>query len=464
MTQGTVVEQTQIGNTFAGCQVTTDIVTHAGHQYAAFYTVNRNIAVRHRTVGATGDGPWSDPKYLREDNYNPDDYGKNHSYKHDWDSHDWIRLGVDKDGNLHVTGDHHGNQLRYWRTSTPGDLTTLARKKNIVNENFEKMVTYPEFINGPSGHMRWLMFRDGSSGDGIVRVYEWDDDSNTWSNTAGAALFGSSSDPDYNAYTETYYTLDGWYHVVYCWRRTANSATNGRLSYVKTQDFKTFYNDAGQAQSLPIRHGNTACIVDDVPEGTPSFINSEWQFGQVGSQKFIAYVKDGDMYVSATPTAGGAFGTGKRMTSVGDVGGFGNGFLDNYLGCDDGSHMFADFSLDPTGRPTRRVTFQTGDAWATGAPNLPVTTPPQYEPDAVYQAPDTQPGLSQVYFRTRADSRTSEQAGAQNRNYIASRPLSGFHYVMGCLMGPDVFSDPGIPQADQDQWPARPVVVTKVAY
>jgi hypothetical protein len=155
------------------------------------------------------------------------------------------------------------------------------------------------------------------------------------------------------------------------------------------------------------------------------------------------------------------------MTTGANVHGFGNGFLDNYLSVVDANTLAADWLLTPDGRASQRITFPVGDSWYTGsgAPNIPVSIPPQYEPDVVYQPVDTQPGLSQVWFRTRADSRTDVQTGGvYNRNYIASRPLSGYHYVMGCLMGPDVFDDPGIPQSQQNQWPSRPVVVTEVAY
>lgn len=474
-TQGTVVSQDTVGQTFPGAQVMTDIVSHAGHQYVAWYTTpDRNVAVRHRTIDPSGDGPWSDVHYIAESYYNPDDYGVNHSYHHDWDSHCWIRMGIDDDGNLHLAVDHHVNQLRYFRTSTPGDLTTLARHKNIVDENFEKQVTYPEFINNANGHMRWLMFRDGTSGAGRTRLYQWNDTNNTWSQNC--VLFGETNPSDgsnYNAYTETFFNPDdGWFHIVFCWRRTANADSCSRLCYVKTQDFQTFYNDAGKVQSLPIFQEDTGCIVDDIAEGNSSFYNNEWQFGQIGSQKFIAYSKSGNVWAVATPTGGGQFGTPTRLTSVGDVGGFGNGFIDNYLTVMPDSTLSADFSLGNRG-PTRRVSFGVGSNWSSGAPNLPVTVPPQYEPDAVYQTPDTQPGIPEVYFRTRADSRTNIQTGGvYSRDYIASRPANGLHYVMGNLCGPDVFQDPNTDsdpsnnytQAEFDAWPTRPVVVTKVTY
>ena len=71
---GTATFQGTIDNTFAGASVMFDLVTHGGHQYLAYYDENREIQVKHRTVGAT-DGPW-DSHHIPNSSY---DTGAAHS-------------------------------------------------------------------------------------------------------------------------------------------------------------------------------------------------------------------------------------------------------------------------------------------------------------------------------------------------------------------------------------------------
>lgn len=463
---GTAVDQGVIGNTFAGAQVMFDFVTHGSDQYAAWYNIERNLVIRHRKI----DGAWSDPRVIKESTYNPDINGQNRSFRQDWDSHKWIRLGVDSDGNVHMAADHHGNELRYWRTTTPGDLNSLKRFKDLVYSGpKEDMVTYPEMINGPSGNLRYMMYRDGSSGNGSVRAYEWNSVKQIWTHPAGENIFAANAnayfkpDGNGNAYTETYYTLDGWYHIVYCWRRSADGTTCSRLSYVRTKDFETFYTAQGKQMALPIYAGQTAPIVDDVPEGTPGFVNQEWQFIRVNLENFIAYVKDSNLYVAhckdgepwkvAQMTTGGAGGP---------VGGMGNGFLDNYISILDSETLAVDFSLDDKG-PSKRVTFPRV-GWDTNGP-YPIENCPQYFPNAVYPTPDTQPGISKVYVRTCADGKSVEQThGIYNRTKLQSRPVGDATYVMSWLCGPDTFTpNPGGATSTQiANWPARPIHIWKV--
>ena len=44
-----------------------------------------------------------------------------------WDSHNYVTMAVDRDGHLHVSGNMHCVQLIYFRTETPGDITTLKQ-------------------------------------------------------------------------------------------------------------------------------------------------------------------------------------------------------------------------------------------------------------------------------------------------------------------------------------------------
>jgi len=44
-----------------------------------------------------------------------------------WDSHNYITMAMDGNGDLHVSGNMHCVPLIYFRTETPGDITTLKK-------------------------------------------------------------------------------------------------------------------------------------------------------------------------------------------------------------------------------------------------------------------------------------------------------------------------------------------------
>ncbi|MDR1281282.1 MAG: BNR repeat-containing protein [Opitutaceae bacterium] len=82
--------------------------TSANRQYAAYYDPDRNMVVASRALDAAA---WT-KKILPA--------------KTGWDSHNYITLSLDRDGQLHVVGNLHDTPLIYFRTTTPGDVTTLA--------------------------------------------------------------------------------------------------------------------------------------------------------------------------------------------------------------------------------------------------------------------------------------------------------------------------------------------------
>ena len=65
-----------------------------------------------------------------------------------WDSHNYVSLGLDRDRNLHVSGNMHNVALIYFRTSTPGDIITLSPVANMRNPEHRELRHLPEFVNG----------------------------------------------------------------------------------------------------------------------------------------------------------------------------------------------------------------------------------------------------------------------------------------------------------------------------
>jgi hypothetical protein len=66
-----------------------------------------------------------------------------------WDSHNGITMAIDGNGDLHISGNMHCVPLIYFRTETPGDITTLQRLPMTGTD--EQRCTYPHFLTDASG-------------------------------------------------------------------------------------------------------------------------------------------------------------------------------------------------------------------------------------------------------------------------------------------------------------------------
>lgn len=431
----------QVGTTFAGASVQFDILASGDYLWWAYFDVNRNIVVKRRslTTGATI------ARTFTVDNI----------YKTEWDSHGWMKLGIDGSDRLHVTGGMHRTPMLYWRSGPGGNPDTLTRHTTLIASGREDRVTYPEFINKPNGTLGWLMFRDGKSGDGDTWVYRWDNGAGQW--TDAVKVFESDA-PTYdgNAYPEVYATADGWYHLAYCWRDTGDASTNTRLSYVKTQDFQTFVDVAGQSVSRPMTVASTRPIVDQAINA--GLVNGEWQWLVAGTWTMIAYGKTApngtkQVYLAASD-AGGPWQIRQLTNDAGGAGLIGNNWPDNYLSSLGDGWFACDYRWSTIlGEPGRRVWFRPSDTAV--APVSGDACPPLYPAQ-------TWPGWesgSIVHYA--ADSRPFVQCVDVNRAYVNRRPVdAGTQYVLAWLGGPDLFSpDPAV---DPASLPARPVHLWKV--
>jgi hypothetical protein len=455
---GTATFQGTLDTTWAGSSVMFDLVTHAGHQYAAYYNANREITVAHRTVGAT-DGPWT-YRVLHESNYtgtDPNDPVHYNSFKKTWDIHNWLRLGVDGSGNVHLSGDMHDNEFRYWRTSTPGDLGTLARH-NFLDTTSK--ITYPEFINKANGDLGWLMLRKGVSGNGDTWVYKWNNNTASWN--AGTKVFESAAPSGYvgSVYSEVFFTLDGWFHLVFNWREGPGANTNTKFSYVKTKDFVSFVDGKEQTVNLPMTYDSTRPPVDPITGGDANFVNNEYQFITTGTWTVLAYEKtapDGtkQVFLATRNSITTGWSINQATNEPGGVSwGFGNMFPENYVVPIDQDTVAIDFNYSTgTAGYTRRVTVYLPNVAAGPFPSV---TAPRYFPDAVFQTPDSFNGCTS---RVKSDSRSLDQT-AGNRFYIASRPEGNTAYVLSWLAGPETFS----PLPPEPSYPLRPINVYKITY
>lgn len=240
----TVTELSEIGPTWSGHSVGQELLTHGDQQYVAYYDAERRMTIAQRRLGETA--------WVR----------RSLDSVVGWDSHNYITLAVDRTGHLHVSGNMHVVPLVYFRSTRPGDVTSLVRVPTMVAADTEQRVTYPRFFTSPDGDLIFR-YRDGSSGDGVDLYNLYDSESMTWRRLLDRPLHDGEGLR--NAYVEGP-TLgpDGFYHVAWVWRDSGDAATNQHLSYARSRDLRAWERSDGSAITLPITYA-TGEVIDPVP-------------------------------------------------------------------------------------------------------------------------------------------------------------------------------------------------------
>jgi hypothetical protein len=220
------------------------IVTFNGYQYAAFWNnaATRRVVMARRTLpkGAWEKFEFSDYALAAED------------------AHNTISLGVTPgDGTLHLSFDHHSNNLHY-RKSIAGFLTNptavtwstaaasfSAVTSALVGTTTVTLVTYPRFLTEPGGNKMLFSARLGESGSGDEYLWEYDSATHSWT-SIGKYINGIVN--NMNAYLHGLsYTRGGSrLHASWCWRDTPDASTNHDLAYVYSDDHgRTWMSNAG---------------------------------------------------------------------------------------------------------------------------------------------------------------------------------------------------------------------------
>jgi BNR repeat-containing family member len=240
----TVAEAVEVDRTWAGHPVGQEILTAGSDQYVAYYDANRVMTIAKRTLPST---TWT---YQALDSV----LG--------WDSHNYVTMALDSAGNLHVSGNMHGDPLVYFRTTTPGDISTLTRVDTMVRDSVENSVTYPRFLKDAIGALLFT-YRDGSSGSGATYYNRYDPATRTWSPLLSTPL--TDGEGLRNAYEEgPVRGPDGDYHMALVWRDTADAGSSSMPSYLRSSDLVHWRDSAGDPITLPATYA-TADVVDPVP-------------------------------------------------------------------------------------------------------------------------------------------------------------------------------------------------------
>lgn len=281
-----IAETLEVSQVPADFRVGFSLLTTADRQYAAYYDAQRRMTVASRPLDSS---EW-DYQTL------PSIIG--------WDSHNYVTMALDADGQLHVSGNLHANPLVYFRSEKAGDITTLAAAS--MTGELEDRMTYPRFF---TDHKDRLIFtyRHGGSGNGINLYNRYDPDTRTWSRLLDTPLFDGENERSAYASGPSR-GPDGFFHVHWVWRHTPDCATNHQLSYARSRDLIHWESAFGRKIKLPIRFDQDELLVDPIPAGGGIINGGHRMAFDSADRPVIVYHKsdaDGNMQIYAARPADG---------------------------------------------------------------------------------------------------------------------------------------------------------------
>ncbi|WP_028661974.1 BNR repeat-containing protein [Saccharomonospora saliphila] len=250
------------------------LLTHAGYQYATWYTESRHAVVARRALRGADTG-WETallPHRLSAD-----------------DSHNVISLGISPDdGRLHVAMDTHNTRLYY--TASVAGLASRPAAHEWTAEAFGPVrrtlgdlelggMTYPRFLRTPEGRLQFS-YRTGGSGDGTMELAEytdghwrhlgaWSSPSGRWTGPNGEVSHTRNMYPHGLTYDDS-----GRLHASFTWREGnwdvlchPGGLTNHDTGYVYSDDRgRTWRNDAGRVVGVtgsdPVGIDDPGLVVD----------------------------------------------------------------------------------------------------------------------------------------------------------------------------------------------------------
>ena len=242
--QEKVAQVLDIEPVWSGHPVGFSLLTWPPDQFVAYYDAQRQMTVARRRLDQSA---WTFQKL-------PSRLG--------WDSHNYVTMTIDAAGHLHLSGNMHCAPLLYFRSSRPGDISSLARVDTMVDARLEQRVTYPCFMAGPAGALIFR-YRHGSSGRGDDYYNRYDAAAGTWQTLVGGPLL------DGQGAMNGYFSLpepgpDGRFHMVGVWRDTPDAATNHDPSYARSLDLIHWEKADGTPIPLPMTL-QTIDLVERVP-------------------------------------------------------------------------------------------------------------------------------------------------------------------------------------------------------
>ncbi len=260
----------EVGEGYSGTSVNTavfrtnSVVTHGDCQYVAYYDPEGYVTLAKRKSGTD---KWEVRRSQFKGNVR--------------DGHNIISIGVDGDGYIHCSFDHHGHPLNYAVSVAPGSLE-LGPKISMTGDD-EGNVTYPEFYTLSDGDLIFV-YRSGSSGRGNLVMNRFSVAERKWKRVHDILIDGEN---ERNAYWQIYVDASDRIHISWVWRETWLVETNHDLCYAVSDDGGvTWRKSTGEVYNLPITMA-TAEVACSVPQKS-ELINQTSMTADRDSHPYIA--------------------------------------------------------------------------------------------------------------------------------------------------------------------------------
>ncbi len=239
------------------------VVSYGDYQYSLYWDVDQVLVLARRDLRTNAFQVLRLPAFRLT--INPKDGHRN------------TVLGISPaDGRLHLSWDHHNNDLRYTRSraaflSEPPEVMALEdiEPAQPLMPGAPQRVTYPRFVNGPDDVL-FFLYRSGSSGSGDSVLSRYDAGAGTWK-MVSQRLFGKEGTygPWENSTSRNAYLHDvlfdgkGRLHVTWVYREAGKSwASNHDLHYAYSDDQGiTWKNNVG-AQIADLAEGDPIVLAD----------------------------------------------------------------------------------------------------------------------------------------------------------------------------------------------------------
>lgn len=251
---------------------THSVTTFGETQYAAYYDADSRVILARRQLGET---EWE----LHDTGF----AGNTR------DAHNAICIGVDGEGYIHLSWDHHGHPLKYRRSKAPGSFEFTEPLP--MTGDFETRVTYPEFYNHPDGGFVF-MYRHGASGAGNTMLNRYDAVARKWTPVQHPLIDGEG---ERNGYTNQL-AIDhlGRWHLSWTWRSEGDVASNHNILYAMSPDEgKSWFKSSGEEYSLPITYA-TAEIVAEIPKNSELINQCTMDVDSKGNPMIASYWRTAD--------------------------------------------------------------------------------------------------------------------------------------------------------------------------
>lgn len=243
------------------------------------------------------------------------------------DNHHVISIGLDPDGFLHAAYNMHGDPLLYRKSSAAIDSWTggLGAAGSMTGSD-DDTVTYPTFLNDPSGSLYFLYRNETTTTNGELYFLKYTHGTTTWaavtgSGTGGVIIQGTGTalGDRYPYFNHPVFDDDfgsgGFFHISWHWRDDySDGNTNNNIGYMRW-DGTNWTKSTAAAQTIPATLANQETIADiSTGNGLTSF-NS--MYSDSSDHPHVVFVKTGDdgfRHIYHMYHTGSSWSTARQLT------------------------------------------------------------------------------------------------------------------------------------------------------